>query len=186
MTQPTLVTADGKRTFACSPAAVIAYIINEKEEILFLSNPKRPGWWENVNGALDAEESVLDGVMREIREEAGPEIMVRPLGTLHVSTFHYDDSARFMLSLSYLLAYEGGRVIPGDDMTGSEIRWLSYDEITNGDYKILPPSDRPWMIHRAIELYRLWRDLPEAYPPVNFQHSLDSDPFNKYSLQDSV
>ncbi|MFZ0546454.1 MAG: NUDIX hydrolase [Candidatus Promineifilaceae bacterium] len=57
MSQPTIQTADSKRIFACSPAAVIAYIVNEDEEILFLSNPKRPGWWENVNGALDAGES---------------------------------------------------------------------------------------------------------------------------------
>jgi ADP-ribose pyrophosphatase YjhB (NUDIX family) len=182
MTQPTLKTADGKREFACSPAAVIAYIVNEKEEILFLSNPKRPDWWENVNGALEAEESVLEGVLREVGEEAGPEIVVRPLGTLHVSTFHYDDSARFMLSISYLLAYEGGRVIPGDDMTDSVVRWLSYEEITSGDYKILPPSDQPWMIRRAIELYRLWRDLPIAYPPVELQRPLSRDSFNKYSL----
>jgi 8-oxo-dGTP pyrophosphatase MutT (NUDIX family) len=65
MPQPTIQTADGKRNFACSPAAVIAYIINEDEEILFLSSPKRPSWWENINGALDAGESVLDGVLRE-------------------------------------------------------------------------------------------------------------------------
>lgn len=182
MAQPTLVTADGKRTFACSPAAVIAYIINENEEILFLSNPKRPGWWENVNGALEAGESVLDGVLRETREEAGPEIQVRPLGTLHVSTYHYDENAMFMLSLSYLLAYEGGRVIPGDDMSGSEFRWFSQAEIASGKYKILTPSDQPWLIHRAIELYRLWRSLPDDYPPVQFQSSLDVKPFNKYLL----
>jgi ADP-ribose pyrophosphatase YjhB (NUDIX family) len=141
MTQPTIETADGKRTFACSPAAVIAYIINEREEILFLSNPTRPGWWENVNGALEAEESVLAGVMREVREEAGPEIVVRPLGTLHAATFHYDDSARFMLSLSYLLAYEGGQVIPGDDMMGSGVRWFSYGRILDRARRIRQPRD---------------------------------------------
>lgn len=184
MTQPTLITADGKREFACSPAAVIAFIVNEREEILFLANPKRPGWWENVNGALDAEESVLAGVLREVREEAGPEIIVRPLGTLHVSTFHYDDAARFMLSISYVLAYEGGQVIPGDDMTGSEFRWFSVEEINSGNYKILPPSDRPWLIHRAIELYRLWRELPADYPEVELQRPLHKDPFNKYMISD--
>lgn len=184
MPQPTLKTADGKRTFACSPAAVLGYIINTDEEILFLSSPKRPGWWENVNGALDAEESVLDGVLREVREEVGPEIRVRPLGTLHVSTYHYDENAMFMLSLSYLLAYEGGRVIPGDDMVGSEFRWLSFGEITGGQYNLLPPSDQPWLIYRAIELYRLWRDLPDGYPPVELQRSLDRDPFNKYLLSE--
>lgn len=182
MPQPSIMTADGRRTFACSPAAVIGFIVNENEEILFLSSPKRPGWWENINGALDAGESVLEGVLRETREEAGPEIVVRPLGTLHVSTYHYDESVMFMLSLSYLLAYEGGRVIPGDDMVGSEFRWLSFEEITGGDYQILPPANQPWLIYRAIELYRLWRDLPEDYPPVVLQRSLDGPPPNKYVL----
>jgi 8-oxo-dGTP pyrophosphatase MutT (NUDIX family) len=176
------MSTNGKRIFACSPAAVIAFIINKNEEILFLSSPKRPGWWENVNGALEAGESVLDGVMREVREEAGLEIVVRPLGTLHVGTFHYDDSAQFMLSLSYLLAYEGGEVIPGDDMKGSQVRWFSFDEITGGDYKIIPPADQPWLVYRAIELYRLWKDLPVDYPQIMFQQSLEDDPFNKYSL----
>ncbi len=184
MPQPTIQTVDGKRNFACSPAAVIGFIVNENEEILFLSSPKRPGWWENVNGALDAGESVLEGVLREIREEAGSEIRVRPLGTLHVSSYHYDDNARYMLSLSYLLAYEGGEVIPGDDMVGSEFRWLSFEEITGGDYQLLPPSNQPWLIYRAIELYRLWRDLPEDYPPVRLQRSLDGEPFNKYLLSE--
>jgi 8-oxo-dGTP pyrophosphatase MutT (NUDIX family) len=182
MPQPTIPTADGKRLFACSPAAVIAYIVNEAEEILFLSNPKRPDWWENVNGALEAEESVLDGVLREIREEAGPEIRVRPLGTLHVSTFHYDESARFMLSLSFLLAYEGGPVIPGDDMAGSKFRWFSANDILSGEFQILPPSDQPWLIHRAIELYRLWQNPAPPYPPIELQGSLNVPAFNKYSL----
>ncbi len=185
MPQPTIQTVDGKRHFACSPAAVLGYIVNEREEILFLSSPKRPGWWENINGALEAGESVLDGVLRETREEVGEEIRVRPLGTLHVSTYHYDDNARYMLSLSYVLAYEGGAVIPGDDMVGSEVKWLSYSEIVSGDYQLLPPSDQPWLIYRAIELYRLWRDLPEGYPPIELQRSLDREPFNKYFLSNT-
>ena len=97
--QPNMVTLTGRR-FACSTAAVLAYLVNEDEQLLMLSHPKRKGWWEVVNGALEAEESVLDGVLREVWEEAGEWVRVRPLGAIHIETFHYDQNVPYMLSLS--------------------------------------------------------------------------------------
>ena len=88
--QPYLETVDGKRRFACAPVAVLALIMNKQEEILLLSHPRREGAWEVVNGALEAGESVLDAALRETREEAGPAVKVRPLGSVHVTAFHYD------------------------------------------------------------------------------------------------
>lgn len=41
--QPHITTFDGKRRFACSPVAVLAIIVNEREEILLLSYPERDG-----------------------------------------------------------------------------------------------------------------------------------------------
>ena len=56
-------------------------------------------------------------------------IKVRPLGTVHISSFHYDKHVRYMLSVAYLFVYEGGEILPGDDMEGSEYRWWSLDEL---------------------------------------------------------
>jgi hypothetical protein len=61
-----------------------------------------------------------------------------------------------MLSIGYLLAYEGGEIVPGDDMAGSEYRWWSLDEILSDDIKLIIPPDEKWMVKRAVELSRLW------------------------------
>ena len=176
--QPRVTTADGKRQFACYPAAVLAFIVNEEEKILLLAHPKRKGGWEVINGALEAGETVVDGALREVREEAGLDIRVRPLGTVHVNTFRYDDNAPYMLSLSYLMAYAGGAIQPGDDMRGSEFRWWSVDEIMADDFKLLAPPDMKWIPRRAVELYRLWKDqAPELQADMRVTKS-------KYAVQE--
>jgi ADP-ribose pyrophosphatase YjhB (NUDIX family) len=169
--QPCLTTADGKRNFACSPVAVIAFIVNEREEILLMCHPDQPGAWEVVNGAMEAEETVLQAVLRETYEEAGVDLRVRPLGTVHVSAFHYDENVRYMLSVAYLLAYEGGEIQPGDDMSGSEYRWWTLEELESPEVKLLIPPGEKWLAERAIELYRIWHPN-NGSPPSGFDMSV--------------
>ncbi len=164
--QPYLISANDKRRFACFPAAVVVFIVNEEEKILLLSHPKRQGWWEVVNGALEAGETILEGALRETREEAGPEVRVRPLGIFHAHSFHFDENVRYMLSLFCLMAYKGGLVQPGDDMAGSQFRWWSWQEISDEKLKIvIPPPGQEWLLQRAIELYRLWKDQDVILQP---------------------
>lgn len=163
--QPHVMAADGKRRFACSPVAVSAIIVNERGEVLLLSNPEHSHGWQVVNGAMDAGETALEAALRETYEEVGSRILVRPLGTVHVSTFHYDERARYMLNVSFLFAYEGGALLPGDDMEGSEIKWWSYDELESGDVKLLIPPDGNWLLARAVELYHLWVKEDATHQP---------------------
>ena len=159
-TQPVITNNNRTRRFACSAVALSIFIMNEEEKILLLSSPPKRGrdGWETVSGALEAEETVLEGALRETREEIGPDVRVRPLGTIHAYTFHYDDNIRYMIGLCYLMAYEGGRIIPGDDMSGSRYRWYSLEELENENTKILQaPTDRKWLLNRTLELYRLWQ-----------------------------
>ncbi len=100
----------------------------------------------------------MEGTLREAREELGPEIRLRPLGTIHVQTFHYDENVQYMIAIYYLLAYEGGEVMPGDDMQGSQYRWWSLSELDDENVKIVVPPGQKWILKRAIELYRLWKD----------------------------
>jgi hypothetical protein len=93
---------------------------------------------------------------------------VRPLATVHTYTFRYDDNVQYMISLAWVLAYDGGPVIPGSDMTGSAVRWVSVDEVERGDLYVLVPRYLPWMFRRAVELYRTLKDRPpdELQPPL--------------------
>ena len=164
--QPTITAATPNRhglprRFAASAAAVLAFIIDPQERFLLLRHPQREGW-EVVNGAIDAAETVLDAVLRETREEAG-RIAVRPLGTIHAYTYRYDDHVQYMHVIAYLLAYGGGAVVPGDDMSGSDVCWLDAAAIESGAVPLTVPDGQAWLFSRALGLYRLWKD---AAPPL--------------------
>ncbi len=158
--QPIVTSVRGRR-FSCSPAAVVGIIVDEAERILLLAHPKNNGAWEVVNGGLEAEETLLEGALREVHEEAGAQVQVRPLGVIYAGTFHYDDNVQFMISVDFLFAYEGGPVQPGDDMAGSAYRWWSLDEMrAEQPLIVVPGEDQFWILERAVQLYRLWRDTP--------------------------
>jgi ADP-ribose pyrophosphatase YjhB (NUDIX family) len=159
--QPDIFTAGPRRRrFTTSAVAIQAIIINQAEQILLLSSPTRKQGWQVVSGALEASETLLDGTLREVYEELGNDIQVLPLGTVHAETFHYDQNVLYMLSTYYLLAYLGGTIQPGDDMQGSAFRWWSADELDD-DKLVFHASAKPWMLRRAVELYRLWRHQPD-------------------------
>jgi ADP-ribose pyrophosphatase YjhB (NUDIX family) len=158
--QPFITDKKGTRRFACSAVALQAVVVSPEEKTLLLSSPIRnpDGAWQVVSGALEAGETVLEGTLRETQEELGRDIRVRPLGTIHVQTFHYDANVQYMIAIYYLLAYEGGEVCPGDDMHGSLYRWWSLAELAEEKVKIVVPPGQKWILKRAIELYRLWKE----------------------------
>jgi ADP-ribose pyrophosphatase YjhB (NUDIX family) len=157
--QPFISNQKGTRHFACSAVALQAIVVNPQEQTLLLSCPTRhpKGEWQVVSGALEAGETVLAGTLREAHEELGNEIRLRPLGTAHVQTFHYDEKVQYMIAVYYLLAYEGGDVFPGDDMQGSQYRWWSLAELQEENVNVVVPPAQNWILERAIELYWLWK-----------------------------
>lgn len=159
-TNQPVILSQKERPFAASAIALQAIIVNDQEKILLLNSPIRNQGWQTISGGLEAEETILDGVLREIAEEAGAEVRVRQLGVIHAQTFHYDENVRYMVGIYYLLAYESGKIVPGDDMAGSAYRWWSLDEL---EYKSLHlhPTVIPWLLRRAIDLYRLWKNDPQ-------------------------
>jgi 8-oxo-dGTP pyrophosphatase MutT (NUDIX family) len=143
--QPHIFTAGPRRRRFITSAVAIQAIINQAEQILLLSSPTRKQGWQGVSGALEASETLLDGTLREVYEELGNDIQVRPLGTVHAESFHYDQNVPYMLSTYYLLAYLGGTIQPGDDMQGSAFRWRSADELDD-DKLVFHASAKPWML----------------------------------------
>ena len=74
---PHIMTADGRRRFACSPVAILVFVVNEREKVRLLSHPERQGGWQVVNGALEAGEAQLAGALRKTREVAGAGVRYR-------------------------------------------------------------------------------------------------------------
>lgn len=171
-----VIAASGGRLFETHPAAVVVPVVNRHEEILLFESPLRPGWWEPVNGAVDARETLLDAALREVREEVGPDLQVRPLGVVHASTFAYDAVVTHMISITYLMAYEDGAPRPGDDMHGSRVKWATIDEIESHGLRLVPPLDQEWLRRRTIDLFRLW----EPASDVTLQGRLAEGGWNKH------
>jgi 8-oxo-dGTP pyrophosphatase MutT (NUDIX family) len=159
----TICAASG-RSFATFPAAVVVAIVNRREELLLFESLRRPGWWEPVNGAVEDGETLLDAALREVREEAGAGLRVRPLGVVHASTFSYDVQVARMISVVYLMSHESGAPVPGDDMQGSHARWTAFSAIESEGLRLLAPLDQAWLRRRAVELFRLW--APEPAVPL--------------------
>jgi ADP-ribose pyrophosphatase YjhB (NUDIX family) len=158
--QPSMTDAKGRR-FACSAVAVQAIIVDDDERVLLLSSPtrNRADEWQVISGSLEAAETVLEGVLREVSEEAGPQLRVRPLGVVHAHSFHFDAQVRYMIGIHYLLAYEGGEVQPGDDMHDAQYRWWTIEALTAANIRF-HPSTHLWILQRAVALYRCWKDQP--------------------------
>ena len=161
--QPTIY-SERKRPFATSPVAVQPVIVNNQGQLLLLSSPHRnkPNQWQFVSGALDAEETVVEAALREASEEVGDAVRLRPLGVIHAQTFHYDANVRYFIGIYFLMAYEGGEIVPGDDMVDSRYHWWAAEELEQGEaigeLAFHPSTNIPWLFARAVELYHLWKD----------------------------
>jgi 8-oxo-dGTP diphosphatase len=160
--QPVLISSAGRR-FAGFATAVLVFIVDEDtRRFLLLSSPPkrlRPGW-EVVNGAVEAGETLLQAVEREVAEEAGPEVRIDVHGTAHAWTWRYDDAVPHLTSIAFVASYRGGEVVPGDDMAGSSVRWATLDEISSlGASEGLIP-EQPWLFERALQCLDLWSVIP--------------------------
>jgi ADP-ribose pyrophosphatase YjhB (NUDIX family) len=161
MRQPIVYTGPPRhRPFVTTPIALQAIIMNDEEQFLLLNSPGRDQGWQVVSGALEGEETILDGTLREVGEELGEQVRVRPLGIIHAETFHYDEQVRFMAGTYYLMAYKGGEIVPGDDMAGSEVRWWSLNEL-RAEGLHFNVTLKLWLMERAMVVFRLWKDEGE-------------------------
>ena len=160
--QPELIAANGRR-FAGFAAAVLVFIVDPAtRRFLLLSSPAkrgRPGW-EIVNGGVEAGESLLAAVHREVAEEAGPDVQLQVLGTVHAWTWQYDEQVTHLMSTAFVASYLGGEVMPGDDMAGSEVRWASLEEVQElaaSGTGLIPGG--LWPFERALQCFDLWSSV---------------------------
>ena len=144
---------DHGRSYACYPIAILNFVVDSEGRILMLCPPGDQEQWEVPSGALEANESVLEGAVRESGEELGDAVRLRPVGAVHTQTVEFRTIP--LISVSYLYFYEGGAIEPGSDMSGATVGWWSIDELKS--LCIGVPHGQPWLFERAITLSTLWR-----------------------------
>jgi 8-oxo-dGTP pyrophosphatase MutT (NUDIX family) len=151
---PEVVSVSGRR-FAAVPAAVLVFVVDDRDRILVLRHPT-DGYVEVVNGGVEAGETILRAAARELREEAGPDLRARILGVFHAYTYRYDERVPRMTSLAFVASHEGGTAVPGDDVAGSTAEWIPAHELAEGAAGPTIPEER-WLFTAAASAARAWR-----------------------------
>lgn len=145
------MTSESGRKFSTFPAAVVAFIISQDEEFLLLRCSRKLGW-QVPSGAIEAGESPLQALDRELLEELGQEFTYQLPGLVDASSVRLDAKIA-LLSIGYLLLHLGTEIAPGDDMAGAEVSWMSLEKILQLD-DITVPRDTATFTE-ALRLFRL-------------------------------
>lgn len=102
--------------------------------------PELAGLWELPGGKVAADETEVDALVRELREELGIDVVVGArLGA--------DVAIGESLTLrAYLVTQTGGELHPHDHRA---LRWIGADELASLDWV---PADRAWLPELAKRL----------------------------------
>ncbi len=147
---PTIRDTLKPRRFSCLPIGVCVLVYNDQDEVLLLRRPSTQDW-ECPSGAVEAEESLDEAARRELREEVG-DVQVGPLLTVHAYTVAYDTFLPPLVSITYAARYQGGTIVPGDDMVGADVIWAPLSEI--GSRRAVRVPTETSLITRGADLLK--------------------------------
>jgi 8-oxo-dGTP diphosphatase len=100
--------------------SVAGAVINHQGRILAIRRADN-GHWEPPGGVLELDETIEDGLVREIREETGLTVSVDRL------TGVYKNMQRGIVALVFRCTVTGGEATTSDE--ARQIAWLTPDEI---------------------------------------------------------
>ena len=123
-----------------------AALVDGQGRVLLQKRPEgKPlaGLWEFPGGKVEAAESPIDGLIRELREELG--LIVEP-GSIEPFAFaSVDGESQDLLLLLYLVRAWSGDARP---LVADELRWCSLGEM---EKLPMPPADVP-LVKRLSEI----------------------------------
>src|SRR4051794_5100899 len=104
-------------TDAISPrhSVSVAAVITDEFGRVLITQRRDNGHWEPPGGVLETEESILDGLKREVREETG--LTVEPVRLTGV----YKNMTRGIVALMFLARVVDGAPDPTDE--ASHVEW---------------------------------------------------------------
>ena len=146
--------SEKSRRFDCFPVASVVLVINNDQKFLMMKHPDKSGFWQPVMGAMEHNESISESALREAKEELGVNVEFTYIGVVDALNFVYDKNVTNMISLVTLLKYNKGKILPGDDMLGSEFAWFGIDEIKDLTFDEVKPVETPLITEKAILLYK--------------------------------
>jgi 8-oxo-dGTP diphosphatase len=104
--------------------AVSAYITNEKGEVLLVKSIGREDTWELPGGRVEAGETLLEAILREVKEEANAEVTI----TSQVGI--YQNPSRNLLIVTFLGKYLSGEIRPQEgEIVSASFQKLDHSNI---------------------------------------------------------
>jgi 8-oxo-dGTP diphosphatase len=116
------------------PVHIVAaggFVENKQGEIL-LVKVRRSGDWVFPGGQVEVGENLIDGVIREIKEESGIDVVVSHLVGIYSNTATYEGHSGVKIvptkvMFDFVCEPVGGELITSDETSDS--RWVSKDEV---------------------------------------------------------
>jgi 8-oxo-dGTP diphosphatase len=133
-------------TVYAGPEPTVSALVEDDDGRILLSRRKfdpEAGKWDLPGGFLEEGEEPLDGLRRELREEAG--VKIEPLDFAGVWADRYGgaDDATATLNLYWTARIVSGEPTPADDV--AELRWFLLDDI---------PRDEEFAFENVVKALR--------------------------------
>jgi len=100
--------------------AVAAAVTDGNGRVLAIRRPQ-DGRWEPPGGLLELDETILDGVRREAREETGLDVEPQALGAV------YKNMTTSAVVLTFRCRVLGGSLTPNDE--AGDFAWMTPEEV---------------------------------------------------------
>ena len=117
--------------------AVAGIIIDSQNRALLLRRPEN-GRWEPPGGVLELDETITDGVRREVQEETGLSVEPEKL------TGVYKNMARGIVALAFRCRLLGGTLRPNPE--AADFAWVASDEVASMTTEVFA--------YRVLDAYR--------------------------------
>jgi 8-oxo-dGTP diphosphatase len=95
-------------------------------------------YWGSGGGHLELGESLMDGALRELREEAGEELRVKNVKFLGVMNFT-EMQPKHYVDVSFLSEWEAGEPMNGAPEETTDWQWFALNDLPS---PLFPPVER--------------------------------------------
>lgn len=113
--------------------AALGFVENDKEEILIVKE-RRSGKWVFPGGQVEVGENLMDGLIREIKEESGIDVEISHLTSIYSNTGTYEGHSGVKtvptkVMFDFVCKPIGGELTTSDETSAS--RWVNKEEVLN-------------------------------------------------------
>lgn len=118
------------------PVHIVAaggFVTNEKDEILLVKT-RRDGHWVFPGGQIEVGENLIEGVIREVKEESGMDVTVSHLVGVFSNTATYEGHSGVKIvptkvMFDFVCEPVGGEFNTSDET--SDVRWVRKEDVLN-------------------------------------------------------